>query len=941
MEVQTTTIGWFTKSIYLYAHKNFTPQARTLSVHDRLVGFLRALAIISFTIPALSAAAQAYPPPQLEVASGWQLQDSAKVTETGAQISSAAYAPKDWHAAVVPGTVLTSLAADKTYPEPLYGENNRPEVIPESLNKTPYWYRTIVSVPSIYVGRHIWLNFDGINYSSEIWVNGQQVGTTKGAFIRGKFDITAVVKPKEKAVIAVLVSPQPHPGVPHEHTLKAGMGPNGGITAIDGPTFLSTIGWDWIPAIRDRDTGIWRKVFLSASGDITIKDPLVTTDLPLPKTDSSDVAVQVTVENVTDAPQKGILQGQIENIKFEQPVEIPAHSNQKVTFDPKSTPALHIQNPRLWWPNGYGPQNLYKLHLTFLDSRKHVSDATDVTFGVRKITYSVPDSENLTISVNGARVFIRGGNWGIDEALKRIPRERLEAQIRMHKLANLNLIRNWVGQSTNEDFYELCDKYGILVWDEFFQPNPSDGPDPTDLDTYMANVRDKILRYRNHPSIMLWCARNEGFPPKEIDDRLRVLMAELEPTRRYQPSSTSGGGVRSNGPYHWRTPREYYKIGDDFFKTETGSMSVPTLESIHGMLDKKDWEMITDAWAEHDFANGAVQGGRYPGLVAARYGKISNLADFVRKAQLMNYEAYRSMYEGRNAQLFHPTTAIITWMSHPAQPSFVWQLYHYDYEPNSSLFAVQKAGELQHIQLNEGTGPNAGQVQVINNLSDPLSKATAHATVYNLDGRIAWERDWPVEAPAATATTLGPLELSSAISNVNFIKLDLQDTTGKLISTNFYWRSSRTPDVVEASPSREPLNDDLTDLNKLPTVTLEPTIARHDDNGTAHFIVTLRNPSTSIALMAHFQLRRQSGDRVLPVFYSTNYISLAPGESRTIEIEADLKDLHGEEALIVLDGWNTSVSKASSKGVSIAPNFAADPANSPITNLPFQTEGLR
>ena len=159
----------------------------------------------------------------------------------------------------------------------------------------------------------------------------------------------------------------------------------------------------------------------------------------------------------------------------------------------------------------------------------------------------MPDSENLTISVNGARVFIRGGNWGMDEGMKRIPRERLEAEIHMHQIAHLNLIRNWVGQSTGEDFYELCDKYGMLIWDEFFQPNPNDGPDPDDLETYMANVRDKILRYRNHPSIAVWCARNEGFPPKEIDDRLRVLMAELEPTRRYQPSSTSGAGVRSHG----------------------------------------------------------------------------------------------------------------------------------------------------------------------------------------------------------------------------------------------------------------------------------------------------------------------------------------------------------------------------------------------------------
>ncbi len=262
--------------------------------------------------------------------------------------------------------------------------------------------------------------------------------------------------------MAVLVSPQPHPGEPHEHTLRNGMGSNGGITAIDGPTFLSTIGWDWLPAIRDRDTGIWQKVFFSASGPVLVKEPLVTTDLPLPRTDSSDIAVSATVENITDQPQKGVLSGSIENITFQQPVEIAPHSTKLVSFDSKTTPALHVNQPRLWWPNGYGPQNLYKLHLSF-DVNKKTSDAQDVTFGVRKITYAVPDSEYLTISVNGVRVFIRGGDWGLDEGLKRIPRERLEAQIRMHQLANLNMIRNWVGQSTSQEFYELCDKYGLLL----------------------------------------------------------------------------------------------------------------------------------------------------------------------------------------------------------------------------------------------------------------------------------------------------------------------------------------------------------------------------------------------------------------------------------------------------------------------------------------------
>src|SRR6201996_4454375 len=272
------------------------------------------------------------------LAAGWQLQDASKVKQPGEEIASAKYKPEGWYSATVPGTVLTSLVNAGVYPEPLYGENNRPDKIPESLARAQYWYRTVFEVPKAYAGKHVWLNLEGINFSAQVWVNGRQVGTTKGAFRRGIFDISTDVKPGKDAVLAVLVSPQPHPGDPHEHTIRDGVGRNGGITAIDGPTFLSTIGWDWIPAIRDRDTGIWRKVFLSASGDVTIKDPLVTTDLPLPKTDSSDVAIQATVENVTDAPQKGVLQGQIENIKFEQPVEIPAHSTQKVTFDPKSTP---------------------------------------------------------------------------------------------------------------------------------------------------------------------------------------------------------------------------------------------------------------------------------------------------------------------------------------------------------------------------------------------------------------------------------------------------------------------------------------------------------------------------------------------------------------------------------------------------------------------------
>jgi hypothetical protein len=867
---------------------------------------------------AAALAASSSLPRPVTLSDGWQLQDAAKVPETGAAVASENYKPRDWYTAKTPGTVLTTLVNNGVYPEPLYGENNRPDKIPDSLSRTQYWYRTVIKIPKDYAGRHVWLNFDGINFSAQIWVNGRQVGAMKGAFGRGIFDISPEVKAGKKAVLAVLVSPQPHPGDPHEHTIRDGVGKNGGITAIDGPTFLSTIGWDWIPAIRDRDTGIWQKVFLSATGPVVIKDPLVTTDLPLPKVDAADIAVQASVENITDQPQKGIVKGGFGDVSFQQTVEIAPHSSQLVSFDPKTVAALHVVNPKLWWPNGYGPQNMQQLHLIFEVDGK-ASDSRDVSFGIRKFSYSVPDSENLTISVNGVRVFIRGGNWGLDEAMKRNPRERLEAQIRMHQIANLNMIRNWVGQSTSEDFYELCDKYGLLVWDEFFQPNPADGPDPDDFDTYMANVREKILRFRNHPSIVLWCARNEGYPPKEIDAALRKLMAELEPTRLYQANSADGRGVNSHGPYRWRRPREFY-VFNEAFKTEIGSVSVPTLESIQGMMPEKDWETINDDWAEHDFAKGASGGDSYPAMIAERYGKLANLADFVRKSQLANYEAFRAMYEGRNAKLFHPTTGIITWMSNPAQPSFVWQLYHHDLEPNSALFAVKKAAEPVHIQLNEANG----DVEVVNNLPTPLQGGRAHLGIYNLDGSIAYQHDFDVSAAASAATSLGAVEWPANLSAVHFVKLELRDGNGTQVSENFYWR---------ALPEHQ---DDLKALGDLPTVMLDTKVVRREVEGKSFFDVTLRNPGNQIALMAHVQLRRKdSGQRVLPVYYTDNYVSLVPNESKTITIEAATTELKGKAAVVLVDGWNVGVAASSAPGVELDLNAGAQVDHWPVTGLPM------
>ena len=275
--------------------------------------------------------------------------------------------------------------------------------------------------------------------------------------------------------------------------------------------------------------------------------------------------------------------------------------------------------------------------------------------------------------------------------------------------------------------------------------------------------------------------------------------------------------------------------------------------------------------------------------------------------------------------LFHPATAVITWMSNPAQPSFVWQLYHYDLEPMSSLFAVMHASELVHIQFNEANG----ELHVINNLPAPLSDAVARVTIYNLDSSVAYQHDTKVTALPDVATDLGPVQFPATLSAVHFLKLELHDAKGNLLSSNFYWRA--LPDHP----------DDLTALNRLPMVTLEAKAERKDQDGKRLLTIILHNPSNSIALMAHLQLRRHSGQRILPVYYSDNYVSLTPNETRTVTIEAAVSDFNGEDALIVLDGWNVTVAPKSFAGGSVAPNVDAQPDRSPATGLPFQTAGLR
>jgi beta-mannosidase len=853
--------------------------------------------------------------------SGWVVQDAGKVDGAGEQLSLPIYHPGHWYPAVVPGTVLTSLVRAGVYPEPLYGENNR--TIPEKLAHDSYWYRTSFRLSPRRVGEHDWLRFNGINYLAEVYVNGRDLGPIKGAFVRGVFDLTSIAPSGSLVGVAVHLYPAPHPGKVYEQTVANGTGPNGGAMGQDGPTFVATVGWDWMPGIRDRNTGLWQGVETFRTGEVRIEDPYVSTDFPNPDHERASIGGAATLQNLSSHRVAGTLSGEVEGtaVRFQTVVNLGPNEKRIVDF-----PIQVMDHPRLWWPNGYGQPNLYHLKLHFAVPQEGLgseSDTSRTQFGVKSYSYFLPGSKNLTVIVNGVPIFCKGGNWGLDEAMKRIPYDRLEAQIRMHRDAHCTMIRNWVGQCTEEDFYDLCDKYGIMVWDDFWLANPADGPIPNDNALFMRNAREKVLRFRNHPSIAVWCGRNEASPPPILDKGLGALIAELDGRRFYQPHSAAINGVGGGGPYAMR-PVGFYFNAADGIHTEIGLPSIPTLESIQGMMPKKDWSpnwrTLNDDWAEHDLVKGAQDGTRYPRNVAARYGTISNLADFVRKSQMANYEGYRAVFEGRNSKLFNPATGVLLWMSSPAQPSFVWQLYSYDLEPNSALFGTEKGCEPIHIQYD----PVSSSVEVVNNTGQPLSKVRASVAVYGVDGKSLVNRSSILDVAASSVRSALSLKPSDLSAKIQFLKLELRDTNGALLSDNFYWEPSND------SPNR------LVDLQDLPVAGLSfSTRMLTAPAGVTRFEVTIRNPGNHVALMTHLQLRRgYSGLRVLPVFYSDNYVSLLPGETRKITVEARSSDFAREPIQLAVDGWNVKVGNVSVGSVSVVDNSAMKPGPVVPTPLP-------
>lgn len=810
---------------------------------------------------------------------GWQLQRASEVQAGGVEIASPAYKAEGWVRATVPGTVLTSYKNVGALADPNYADNQL--MISESFFNSNFWYRNEFQLPPSFKRDRIFLNFDGINWKANVYLNGKQVGRLEGAFIRGKFDVTDCVK-EGTNVLAVEIIKNAHIGAIKEKN-KQSTDFNGGILGADNPTFHATIGWDWIPTMRGRNIGIWNDVFLTTTGKVTVQDPYVQTQFALPDTTQARLTAEVVVKNHDGKDVSGVLQGRVGDVTFEQPVELRAGEERTVVFDADRFPQLQVKNPRLWWPNGYGTPYLYDANFTFKVGEE-VSDARDFKVGIRQMTFN-EDGGVLNLYVNGRRFIGRGGNWGFSESNLNYRGREYETAVAYHADMNFTMLRNWVGMIGDEELYDACDKYGIMIWQDFWLANPADGPDPYYPDMFIANAEDYVKRIRSHASIGLYCGRNEGFPPETIDKALRRIVKEEHPGMHYI-SSSADDVVSGHGPYRMLPAKTYFTLetGNDKFHSERGMPNVLTYESFQRTYSPEGIWPQSDQWGMHDYTLEGAQGATsFNEIIATGYGQPESAKEFADLAQWVNYDGHRSLFESRSKNRM----GLLMWMSHSCWPSMVWQTYDYYFEPTAAYFAIKKASEPLHIQWN----PATDEVEVVNYHAGLRPGLKARVQVLNMDATVAWEKEVTVDSREDTTEKCIKLEFPDGLSQVHFIKLVLEEN-GKAVSENFYHRSK--------------VENNYQALKQLPKVSLRAqTQYDKGDDGEWKAEVTVENRSDAPALMVRLNIvGDKDGKQFLPIFYSDNYFALLPGETKVVRVHWKDVDTRGNAPLLKVSGYN-------------------------------------
>jgi len=844
-----------------------------------------------------------------ELNQGWFCKKVSDVKEDGTKLSQYNFSVKNWMPAVVPGTVLTTLLENKKVPDPFYGMNNNkiPDIYFTGKEAYTYWFCKDFKEMPAKGEEQVWLNFRGINYSCDVYLNGKKLNKTlfKGMFLRQRYNITSLLEKSGNNRLAVVVFPPDAVGNPN-----GGQGGDGTIAKNVAHQYVA--GWDWIQPIRDRNTGIWDKVTIEKTGAVSVENPHIVTKVPGVRKPTNAQApayieVDVQLNNNSNTTKKGFLKYQIDNQTTYVPVTL--NPNEKRTI---KTDKIQIDHPKLWWPNTYGPQNLYTSYIGFVENKNDSKDGLQaIETGIRQVDNHWNDhTRSMEITVNGQPVFIRGGNWIISDEMLRFSKERYDAEMRFHRDMNLNLIRVWGGALTERpEFYEACDKYGLLVMQDFWGSGDCNGrwidpkkledqwtrrQYPDDHDLFVESAADMIRMIRNYPSLAIWCGGNEITLASDIHHVLKdSLMPLLDGTRWFIDYSNSDSmsynsiGGNGDGPYGIQNLAYFWNYKTWPFNSELGSVGIGDLTSLKRFLPKENQvipiektgsEAVQDSvWTYHKYIG-------YGDHIDA-YGKAKDLEDFSNKAQLVNYDQYRSLIEGFVGHQWDWYTGIIIWKTQNPWTALRGQMYDFYLDPNACLYGLKKAGAVLHGMYS----PGDSCIYIANNSYEKRSSIMLSVKYYDMHGKDSVLTN--VFEEITPQNTKKILSIKNNIKGLTsddggFVVVQLFSEKKELLDENIYWLPNK--------------NGKYSGLNKMPVSQMNVQVNKIKD-GSAD--VTVSNPENApLAFFTRLSIvDKSTGERLLPTFYSDNYVSVLPGSKQTIHI--DYPTGHSNIALTV-EGWN-------------------------------------
>ena len=833
--------------------------------------------------------------------SDWYARKANEVKMDGNRLSAAPLDKTGWLPARVPGTVLTTLLENHMYPAPEFGLNNNliPDIHEVGNDFYTYWFTRQFTINNLPEGRNVWLNFRGINYKAEIFLNGKRINrnTHEGMFLRKTFNITPYLRTDAPNVLAVLVYPPTHAGNPN-----GGQGGDGQIARNN--TMQYTPGWDWIQPVRDRNTGIWDEVSITTTGPVCLSSPYVVTKVPGvrdPETKTQREAfvnTSVELENTGSTSLKGLLVCETNGTRLTQPITLSPFEKKTVSLNP-----LAVKNPRLWWPNGIGEQPLYDMNLSF-EIGNQVSDRERLRYGIREITSDkCPDNGGRRFFVNGQKIYVTGGNYINSDWLLRLSPERYRDEVRFHAEMNLRMIRVWGGALVERpEFYNACDEFGILVFQDLWGSGDCNGAweDPTKMDSrerrweypdnhdlFIASVEDQVKMIRNHPSLCFWCGANEWPLAKDIDQCLRKeVFPRLDPERLFVSFSTDTLFTRNylgdngDGPYGIQEPEWFFSFRSHPFNPEAGSVGSPEVESMREMMTEQDLAGFPRKGFTRNYTWRYHKDLGY-GDHLERYGEVKDIETYCKYAQVVNYDQYRSFMEGWASHMWDWYTGILIWKTQNPWTSLRGQMYDWSLDVNASLYGTRKGCEPLHAYYN----PVTRKAGLLNTTLKDYTDLSIVARIYSLEGKLLWEKETRASSKANTVQELLDIPVPEGIQGAYFLRLALNADI-----PNIYWLTTEPKDYTSLSQLPKSRPDIKTDIKK---------------EG-SNFVGTVRlSADSQISFFNRIKVfDRETGKRILPVHYSDNYITLMPGDQQEISLEFPA-NLPEERIQIVVDSYNS------------------------------------